>query len=90
MLPACHKQPLGSLSTSSSAEERLELPSQLGACLHFVAGIFVSTKLYDHFDNGRAGGSLSENPDIVVGVIEAGEYVTDMMSIMIPGASSST
>lgn len=30
--------------------------------------------------------SLSEDPDITVGVIEAGEYVTDMMSIMVPGA----
>ncbi|KIK53500.1 hypothetical protein GYMLUDRAFT_232744 [Collybiopsis luxurians FD-317 M1] len=28
---------------------------------------------------------LSENPSVTVGLIEAGEYVTDMMSIMVPG-----
>lgn len=29
--------------------------------------------------------SLSEDPDTTAGVIEAGEFVTDMMSIMVSG-----
>jgi len=28
---------------------------------------------------------LSENPNFTVAVIEAGEYVTDMQSILVPG-----
>ncbi|TFY80447.1 hypothetical protein EWM64_g3566 [Hericium alpestre] len=41
---------------------------------------------------GTAGAALamclSEDPNITVGLIEAGEHVTDMMSIFVPGKSS--
>ncbi|TFY76423.1 hypothetical protein EWM64_g7588 [Hericium alpestre] len=54
----------------------------------------VSTQNFDYIviGSGTAGTTLaarlSEDPDIVVGVIEAGEHVTDMLAVAVPGMAA--